>query len=63
MSLNPIFATLPSPAPTSKSPFESRLTQLIPWENNLLTGPILLKRALSNAISITSPVFVPRKAS
>lgn len=63
MSLKPIFATLPSPAPTSKSPFASKLTQLIPYEKSLLTGPILLKRALSRAISIISPVLVPRKAN
>lgn len=30
MSLKPIFATDPSPAPTNKSPLDRRFTQLIP---------------------------------
>ena len=63
MSLKPIFATVPSPAPISKSPFERRFTQLIPYENNLLTGPILLNKALSRETSTISPVLVPKKAN
>ena len=60
ISLTPIFAIDPSPAPTIKSPFARIVIVLMPYEKRRLTGPNLLKRARSREISTISPVLVPR---
>lgn len=54
-----ILANDPSPAPTIMSPLGKIPNVPTPYENNLLTGPNLLKIALSILISKTSPVLVP----
>ena len=43
-----------------RSPFGNYPSEVMPWLNNLLYGPNLLKRALSMLISNTSPVVVPQ---
>ena len=55
-SMELTLARVPSPEPRRRSPFESKLMQLMPWEKSLLFGPILLKRFLSSEISMMSPV-------
>jgi hypothetical protein len=57
-----IFAMVPSPAPTRRSPFVRSERTLIPYWNRRLAGPILLYSCLSRLISMMSPVRVPRKA-
>lgn len=52
-------AKFPSPEPTIISPLGRIPSVPTPIENSFLTGPNLLKIALSIFISNTSPVLVP----
>ena len=60
MSWDPTLARVPSPEPRRRSPLDKRLMQLIPCENNLFAGPILLNKLFAKEISTISPVLVPR---
>ena len=54
------FASVPSPEPNRRSPFDNNLMQFIPWEKSFFIGPILLNKLFFNEISQMSPVLVPR---